>query len=191
MLRKLVSFMAILFPAIGMASEPDFQFRTPIHLQRNSMAAWAVVPDWTAEHRRILLVIGPYWRHEEKSRGSKEWVEVLAGLNKTADRRGHADFILNVRALYVSPRGEFYAEALRNFRAERTTFLLNFGLRVGRRFRVGGETEIVFGRGQPQFGIGPRFALPFKCGPARCSIAGTYFVKRGGDVLRAYTPVNF
>jgi hypothetical protein len=179
----LVAFLAVTVRGEAL----DSQVRTPFHLQKGKVAIWLIVPDWTVRKPKLLLVSGRLWHHADRNTGIRVWMEAMGG--GLANRKGGIDPILNLRAGSTNVRADLYMEVFHNFGTRRTTLVFAVQKPVWRKIRLGVEMEPVFGKGKPDFGIGPKFTAPFRCGPLKCGIALTYFLKKKTDLARMYVPV--
>jgi len=183
-MRGILPIVGALFLAIAPGMRADEQLRTPLHVQRGAMAYWLVVPDWFVAKPRVLVAAGRLWTSAPA--GSRSWLEVMAG--GIANRKGSVDPIGNLRALHATAKLDLAVEGLFNVRARRTTLTLAALMPIGDTARIGVEAEPAFGKGRPDFEVGPKIAVPFRCGQLRCGLGFTYFFKKR-DLTRIYMPV--
>jgi hypothetical protein len=76
-------------------SNPDFQLRIPVHIQRGNWAGWIILPNVTApdNNAAVLAVAGRLFRYGENGRGG--WTEVMGGTRLNQD--GYVDPLINLR----------------------------------------------------------------------------------------------
>lgn len=190
-MRTICIIGVVLASVVALAEEPDYQFRTLLHLQRGRLASWVVVPDWTAKNRKVLAVGGLLLKYADKRAGTVQWTEFLAGgfIDET-----RFEPVVNIRTFRSTPRADGYADVLHNFRLQRTVATASLLFPLAVHLKLGGESEIVRQDGRDlTVLLGSRTNVPFSCDGRKCVVAATYFanVTGGDNVLRVYALVNF